>query len=259
MRHTCTILCLMLLFNISVSAQQLGDYIEIGGMPAFVFYLDETGQHGLAMSMPALSPKQLKGIDRYVKKELMTETQAEYFRNGNKALNLDAYKKRGMLKKKAKEELFGGLITSLNGDGKNNASAIESYCQKKGLSMKDYFPWEYWASQLGDGWYIPGDNELEKFAVFFCGGLNKSNGIGSVKWATQYKHLSSDKRVQYFLGYIGLIGLMSSTAKNADSGFRTLHKISTTIPSRSWYELIDNLIGKDKEMVGVKTCAVHEF
>lgn len=257
MKRANVILGLMLMICVSTFAQQLGDYIEIGGVPAFVFYLDETGQHGLAMSMPALSPKQLKGIDKYVKKELMTETQAEYFRNGNMSLDLDTYKKAGLLKKRTKETLFGDLIPSLSGDGKNNASAIASYCQKNSLSMRDNFPWEYWASQLGDGWYIPGDNELEKFAVFFCGGLNKSNGIGSVKWASQYKHLSNDKRVQYALGYIGMIGLMSSTAKHADSGFRTLHKVSTT--NKSWYELLDALIGKDKEMVGVKTCAVHDF
>lgn len=257
MKRANAILGLMLTICVSTFAQQLGDYMEIGGVQAFVFYLDETGQHGLAMSMPALSPKQLKGIDKYMKKELMTETQAEFFRNGNKTLDLDAYKKAGMLKKKAKETLFGDLIPLLSGDGKNNALAIASYCQEKGLSMKDNFPWEYWASQLGDGWYIPGDNELEKFAVFFCGGLNKSNSISAVKWYNQYKHLSDDKRVQYYLGYIGMIGLMSSTAKHAESGFRTLHKISTM--NKSWYELLDVLIGKDKEMSGVKTCAVHKF
>lgn len=98
-----------------------------------------------------------------------------------------------------------------------------------------------------------------KICRFFCGGLNKQNGIGAVKWANQFKKLTSDERVQHALAYIGMIGLMSSTAKFADSGFRTLHKISTTMPSKAWYELLDNLIGKDKEMVGVKTCAIHEF
>ena len=259
MRTKFTLLGLILTISISSFSQKLGDYMEIGGVQAFVFYLDETGQHGLAMSMPALSPKQLKGIDKYVKKSLMTETQAEFLRNGNISLDLDAYKKAGKLKKEAKKALFEELIPSLSDKGKKNALAIATYCETKGFSMKDDFPWEYWASQLGDGWYIPGDAELERFAEFFCGGLNKQNGIGAVKWASQYKNLTSDERVQHALGYIGMTGLMSSTAKFADSGFRTLHKVSTTMPSKAWYELLDNLIGKDKEMAGVKTCAVCEF
>lgn len=78
MKLNVIILGLMLIASISSFSQKLGDYMEIGGVQAFVFYLDETGQHGLAMSMPALSPKQLKGIDKYVKKSLMTETQAEF-------------------------------------------------------------------------------------------------------------------------------------------------------------------------------------
>ena len=78
MKRRNVVLGLILSMCVSTFAQQLGDYIEFDGVPSFVFYLDETGQHGLAMSMPALSPKQLKGIDRYVKKGLMTETQAEY-------------------------------------------------------------------------------------------------------------------------------------------------------------------------------------
>ena len=259
MKLNVIILGLMLIASISSFSQKLGDYMEIGGVQAFVFYLDETGQHGLAMSMPALSPKQLKGIDKYVKKSLMTETQAEFLRNGNISLDLDAYKKAGKLKKEAKKALVEELIPSLSDKGKKNALAIATYCETKGFSMKDDFPWEYWASQLGDGWYIPGDAELERFAEFFCGGLNKQNGIGAVKWASQYKNLTSDERVQHALGYIGMTGLMSSTAKFADSGFRTLHKVSTTMPSKAWYELLDNLIGKDKEMAGVKTCAVCEF
>jgi len=101
MRTKFTLLGLILTISISSFSQKLGDYMEIGGVQAFVFYLDETGQHGLAMSMPALSPKQLKGIDKYVKKSLMTETQAEFLRNGNVSLDLDAYKKAGKLKKEA--------------------------------------------------------------------------------------------------------------------------------------------------------------
>ena len=41
---------LMLTISIGTFAQKkLGDYIEFEGVPAFVFYLDQSGEHGLAM------------------------------------------------------------------------------------------------------------------------------------------------------------------------------------------------------------------
>ncbi len=41
----------------AIAQKKLGDYIEIGGVPAFVFSLDGTGEHGLAMSIPAFDAK----------------------------------------------------------------------------------------------------------------------------------------------------------------------------------------------------------
>ena len=57
----------MLFTSIGTFAQKnLGDYIEINGVPAFVFYLDQSKEHGLAMSIPALDAKGVKEVDKMV-------------------------------------------------------------------------------------------------------------------------------------------------------------------------------------------------
>ena len=50
MRKIFIILCIVMC-SVCVKGQKLGDYMEIDGVPGFVFYLDETGEHGLVMSM----------------------------------------------------------------------------------------------------------------------------------------------------------------------------------------------------------------
>ena len=43
---------LILITCIGANAQKkLGDYIEINGVPAFVFSIDQTGEHGLAPTL----------------------------------------------------------------------------------------------------------------------------------------------------------------------------------------------------------------
>lgn len=60
MKRVLSIGVLILAVSIGTSAQRsLGDYVEIDGVPAFVFSLDETGEHGLAMSIPAFNDKEL--------------------------------------------------------------------------------------------------------------------------------------------------------------------------------------------------------
>ena len=44
-------------FCINVNAVELGDYMEIDGVPSIVIYVDATGEHGLVMS--AVAPNSL--------------------------------------------------------------------------------------------------------------------------------------------------------------------------------------------------------
>ncbi len=251
-------LCLVLICSINAQAQKkLGDYIEINNTPAFVFYIDETGEHGLAMSMGAMESKDLKTFEKLKKKGKISEE--EY----NKSVNVpmidkDAFKDAKILKSKDKEILFKDLISQLSDKGQENAIAIKEYCDKNNISMKEKFPWQYWASQLGEGWYIPGDYELELFAKFFCGGLGKKHGMGGVKFLKHSQTLSDDTRVQSACYLFTFFGLISSTAKHADCGFRVLKSVGTRIPSKTWLEIYDTVEGPHKEKTA-SVGAVHAF
>lgn len=228
-----------------------GDLININGVQAFVFYVDDSGEHGLAMSSPAVNAKMLKK---------MAKTMDPLQLSNIKVLDLESYEKAGMLKKKSKETIFTELIPLLSDEGEANANAIAAYCQKKGWELKEYFPWQYWASELGEGWFIPGDKELTLFANFYTGGLQDSkHGVSFISGA-QARKVASNPQVQTMLISISAgNGLISSTAKSAEFGFRTLHRVQRTMPKpQYWFELLDNVKGSTKEL-DVNTCAVHKF
>lgn len=254
------LLCFSLLFSLCSHAYyRLGDYMEIDGVQAFVFYVDQSGEHGLVMSMPALTPKKVKKIDKIVKDGLLTEAQADVI-SKSYVLDIGSYDDAGMLKTKSKRALFTDLIKSLSDNGEQNAIAITNYCKEKNISMKDNFPWEYWASQLGNGWFMPGDAELSLYAQFYCGGLGRKNGLG-IKFVTKgrAKELSGDERVQNALQTIAAFGIMSSTAKHPECGFRALcHVFAALGKTTEWFEILDEITGGCKEK-SVSTCAVHKF
>lgn len=108
--------------------------------------------------------------------------------------------------------------------------------------------------------FIPGDYELTLFAQFYSGGIGKDYHMGISFLTKRGKELSNNTRVQDALTSItSKGGLISSTAKYADCGFRTLHRIQKTMPKLTyWFELLDNLNGAYKEL-NVQTCAIHKF
>ena len=252
------IFCMCMAGHVCMYAQKPGDYMEIGGVPAFVFYVDDSG-HGLAMSAAAVTPEALKTLERQVKKGRVTKEQAEMVKGMN-VLDIKGYAKAGKLKADAKKKLFEGLIPALGDKGEENAKAIEAYCKARGLSLEEEFPWQYWASQLGEGWYIPGDYELELFARFFMGGLDKEYGMGVLDMVARAKELADNEVARGMVQSIVMQGgLMSSTAKHSECGFRILCRVERKLPTLLyWYELLDEVRGTLKEE-NVQTCAVHEF
>lgn len=265
MKKFISIIALLLTVGIEASAQKkLGDYIEIGGVPAFVFYLDQTGEHGLAMSFPILTShdknKVGKRVDKLIKKGIISAeglSAADEVLKTNPLLSQTLTIDPSILTKKSKKQLFQPLIGKLGDEGRDNAKIIDSYCQENNIDIEHYFPWEYIAKQIGDGWFVPGDKELSLFADFYLGGVGKQYGISNVSFLTRGQSLSENQLVQSQLVGIVQFGLMSSSAKFPEFGFRTLHHISNI--HEGWLDLLDNLKGETKETVGVKTCFVHEF
>ena len=53
-----TIICLIISISSAMAQHKLGDIIEIDGVKAIVWQVDETGEHGCAMGI-----KPLRGVD----------------------------------------------------------------------------------------------------------------------------------------------------------------------------------------------------
>lgn len=234
---------------IGVSAQKnLGDYIEIDGVPAFVFSLDQSGEHGLAMSVPAYDSKSVKKIDKLVKRGLMTAEQATIFKNNP----LGKFNSQGSSGKKS-EELFTGLIDRLTDNGQINQEQIIAYCEENNISLQERFPMQYWAKNLGGGWFIPGDSELTEFAKFYFGGLGKKHSLG-IKFQYHAKDLCSNELIQESLFKMVFYGLFSSSCHHANAGFRKLRCETTQWAGKFWFEIFDYSTANNSMV-----CAVHEL
>lgn len=257
MKKFISVVFLLISFCIVASSQKkLGDYIDIDGVPAFIFYLDQSGEHGLAMSIPKVPSMKKMGkkairrsLDALVMQGIMTSEQAEIFAN-EEGISVITSKKNKEMK-----PLYEELVANMSDYGKNNMEQVCKLCEEKGLSLQEYFPAFWAAKKKGEGWYIPGDKELELFAVFFCGGLGKANGLGATKWIKRAGVLSDNALVVTGLGMQSFYSeLYSSTIHNSSSGFRMLAQTKVTLPSAKWwYDLYDRSSG-NKEV-----CFVHEF
>ena len=245
-------IALLLTVSIGAAAQKkLGDYIEIGNVPAFVFYLDKSGEHGLAMSIPAFS-RGIKKVDKLVKNGQISQEQGDLLNNYFKEHKTNSI---GVNKKsKELEPVYAELLNRLSDDGKVNTEQIKVFCSEKDISMQDYFPWEYIAEQHGDGWFVPGDNELKLFAAFYSGGLGKQFGMAPLKFGKRAKELGGNELIEDALTWITFYGLMSSSMHHADCGFRKLSQQFKAMGGKNnWFELFD------KSVKAPITCFVHEF
>lgn len=271
MRKIFIILCVVMC-SVCVKGQKLGDYMEIDGVPGFVFYLDETGEHGLVMSFYATTEKQMEKLQKKVDKSSK--------KTGFSIPSTILYDTKLMIEKpekdisfKEKKKVYEKLQKTLTDDGEDNAIAILEYCKNENLSLKDYFPGHYWASQLGEGWFVPGENEIMKFAGFITGGIGKGNklkGIGAFQ--KRFRELTNDISVQSQLMMITFQCLLSSSMKDSKQGFLGLVRYqSAGLSSAEWFEYIDNaVVGKAagglakikqsaENLPDTKIVAVHKF
>lgn len=108
---------------------QEGDIIDINGVNAMVFEVDEDG-HGTAICVKALRGK------------------ANVWGENHKLLD--------------EVEIHS------NEDGQTITNRMLDYIRKNNIDISKYPAFE-WCSKLGDGWYIPSANELENFVNFYLG------------------------------------------------------------------------------------------
>lgn len=226
---------------------QLGDYMLIGDVPCYVFYLDETGEHGLAMSFPLTSVRKKKFgayVDSCASTGLIRAELADKYKDGTLLFPAN-------INIKIPQE----LCAKLTNEGKKNQETIVAYCQENNVELSN-FPHQFWASQLGDGWFIPGYKELELFAKFYTGGLGKEHKVGLLEKFNIVKSRTTDKRVQGAIYSSLFWGILSSTseAKNWKKGFEKLGWAQhNAMNPNEW------LVMYSSHSSGFVVCAVHEF
>lgn len=163
-------------FCTNVNAVELGDYMEIDGIPSIVIYVDASGEHGLVMSATAHDSKEAKVIKKYLDKTATrinklskegVDLSIVDFNYLNLYLTLPPYSDKQY--QKMEKQIFKhleNLAGATSAYGKENAEIYANYCTENGLDMSIYFPDQAWAAELGNGWFIPGNAELEKYAEF---------------------------------------------------------------------------------------------
>ena len=178
----CSVLCAATV--IPAHGYQVGEAFVKDGVPCVVISVDKNGQHGLAMSLiPAAKavkaakkakehswfflPAKLKGADY----SLRTQYRKEYY----ELYVCDSTMVHGAFHKSV-------VRPTTSRSGKENLENVKAFCAERGIDMKKFFPAEAWALSLGEGWYIPGADELHEFiSMFGYEGFVINNGTGVKK------------------------------------------------------------------------------
>ena len=189
--------------SLAAKAWEVGDFYpnDPTGVPAVVVYVDESGEHGLIMSPRAFVDKNFdkvlasiakgkKSMDKWNKKlkktsvkgganpaeidanlamsERTYEAVMEYLPNAPKLFD-------GKLKEKEEREMIEKIAAENTEYGEDNMKVVIAYCNANDVDMTKYFRNFDWALQLGEGWFIPGNYELELFNKFFAEGVGKKH------------------------------------------------------------------------------------
>ena len=75
------------------------------------------------------------------------------------------------INEKQEREMLRKVAPRMTGYGAQDQQMIIDYCEENGVSLPVYFSSIDWALKLGDGWFIPGNYELELFASSISSGL----------------------------------------------------------------------------------------
>ncbi len=181
------VLSLLLIFVVSsVNAQKYrvgGSYVK-DGIPCTIIDMDADGKKGLIMTMV---PKMDKEMEKAIKagetkwfyipkkeKGAVKKLRAEYVKEFYNQYKCDKFEVRT-----SGFTTPDRITTSLS--GKENMKNVIEFCNAKEISMETYFPLFAWAQSLGEGWYIPGIDELQLYVKLFCydgiGGKHAQNTI----------------------------------------------------------------------------------
>ncbi|MBQ2878842.1 MAG: hypothetical protein IJE42_07935 [Bacteroidaceae bacterium] len=235
-------------FYLSAQVEYVQEY-DYGSIMPFIsdrtagsiFYLDDTGEHGLVYYTGR--KYQAKYIES--KKEYAAKLNKKTKKLGMGDLDY-SYMDKDILPQPTEEisekdlkKIYKEIAPKLGNDGEQNMAEIVKFCEEKGISMQNYFPEHYWAKSLGEGWYIPGNKELELIAKLIIGGIGENyhvkDAFALIKRMTE---LSCGDLFSPFGP--NEKGIKSSTMKDAKKGFYSLIAVENSKKGyRKWLELQD--------------------
>lgn len=253
-------------FYLSAQTEYAQDY-DYGSMMSFgdgtvgiIFYFDDTREHGLVFSTESKYPA------KYVERK---KNEAVKLNKKVKNLNIEldySYLDEDILPQPTEEisekkltSIYKEIAPNLGDDGEKNMAEIVKFCEEKGLSMQNYFPEHYWAKSLGDGWYIPGNKELELIAELLMGGLGEKyyvkDALALTKRCGEIPRLMPLTRGLEIESNISMLasvknycrGIQSSTMKDAKKGFYSLVSVCNSKKGyRQWLELQEAETGESQ-------------
>lgn len=180
---------------------EVGDlYIDPNtGVPSIVVYVDNTGEHGMIMS-PAggyRTEKQIQKDIKSVRHTMRLESrykkiqQAEAMKHGIDVALLDEcleqarttcetvlewlpnmpFTHLSKITEKQERDMLRNIASQMTGYGAKDQQMIIDYCKANNINLQEYFYLIDWALKLGEGWFIPGNYDLELYSHAFSPGL----------------------------------------------------------------------------------------
>lgn len=230
---------------LGAKAIKVGEYMEIDETPCVVIYVDETGEHGLVMSRSTVSyelaVKEAKRLNK--SGGLRKEDMYDYVRMN--AVDRTKYKKMKKDKEAYKRQLFTQLVPLLGDHGEENQKAIVKFCEDNGLVLQHEFPDIAWADGLGEGWFIPGDAELQLYAELYAGGMREEHALPKAEYYNRGNEICDGERALAILRGPAFRGAHSSTCKYPQCGLRVM--VRTERDVKEWMQIFDALAAGEEE------------
>ena len=218
--------------SVVAKAWEVGDFYanDPTGVPAIVVYVDESGEHGLIMSPKAYTEKGYKGdlkafsrnkkyAENYIAKKIklakengdqeemtrLENLQAEQAANFSQltdwlttAPRIPILGDNITLKEKYEQrKILEEFSSQTNEYGEDNQKSVLAYCHENDINMTKYFCEYEYAINLGDGWFIPGNYELELYSKLYVEEMGRTHHISTPQ------KLSKEQFLREKLGAVG--------------------------------------------------------
>lgn len=207
MKKTFIVLAAMLVTSVAAKAWEVGDYYNLDGVPSIVVWVDSTGEHGLRMSpqadfyenyyykhdkkiMDIVEKQESKGkkLSKFMQKD--SQESKMRWQSVNQYNEVSEWQKNHAIEiHKTKKSIdVSPLLNSNSEMGEINMKAILQFCEDNNYDMQTYFPAFYWATTIGDKWFIPGSYEVELISKIITPGIGiKQNYMTTIKNMGKYR------------------------------------------------------------------------